>query len=126
MKDLTISATQSTPEVRTDSEQGILSMRGDSYPENTFELFGPVIQWVEDFLAGSARPLRLDLRLLYLNTSSVKVLMDILDMLEDAHQSGRDVSVAWFYDVRNERIAELAEEFKEDCSFPFDIVGEEP
>lgn len=123
MKDLTISATQSTPEVRTDSGRGVLSMQGDSYPENTFELFGPVLQWVEDFLGGTDRPLRLELRLLYLNTSSVKVLMDILDMLEDAHQAGRDVGVTWFYDPRNERIAELAEEFKEDCTFPFDIVA---
>lgn len=48
--------------------------------------------------------------------------MDIFDMLEDAHQAGRQVRVVWHYDERNERIAELAEEFKEDCTFDFAIT----
>jgi hypothetical protein len=97
-------------------------MRGDSYPENSFEFFGPVVSWIERFLAASEEPLRLELHLLYLNTSSVKTMMDIFDMLEDAHNGGRKVAVHWYYDSDNERIADLAEEFKEDCTFDFEIV----
>ena len=97
-------------------------MRGDSYPENTFEFFAPLTGWIRDYLKQPEKPLRLELHLLYLNTSSVKVMMDIFDMLEDAHAQGRDVSTKWYYDDDNERIAELAEEFKEDCSFPFQII----
>ena len=44
MTDLTIPGTASTPTIRTDSAQGVLFMSGDSYPENSFELFGPVIE----------------------------------------------------------------------------------
>ncbi len=123
MKDLTISATQSTPGVQADFERGLLQMQGDSYPENSFELFGPVIQWVEEFLRTQQRPLHMELELLYLNTSSVKAMMDILDLFEEAHGEGRTVTLQWSYDSRNERVAELAEEFKEDCSFPFHIVS---
>ena len=97
-------------------------MRGDSYPENSFEFFAPIITWVEEFLAAEKRPLALELYLLYLNTSSVKAMMDILDLLEDAHKDGRSVSVHWYYDPENDRIAELAEEFKEDCTFLFEVV----
>ncbi|MEI2415221.1 biofilm regulation phosphoprotein SiaC [Orrella sp. JC864] len=123
MKDLTISATQSTPGVQADFQRGLLQMQGDSYPENSFELFGPVIAWVDEFLRTQDRPLHLDLELLYLNTSSVKAMMDILDLLEEAHGQGRAVTLQWSYDSRNERVGELAEEFKEDCSFPFEIVS---
>lgn len=123
MKDLNIAATQSTPSIQSDSAAGSLVLRGDSYPENSFELFGPVIQWVDDYLAGTTEPLALTLELQYLNTSSVKAVMDIFDLLENAHASGRNVSVTWFYDARNERVGELAEEFKEDCTFPFDVAG---
>ena len=49
-------------------------------------------------------------------------MMDIFDLLEEAHDDGREVSTVWYYDEDNERIAELAEEFKEDCTFPFEIV----
>lgn len=125
MNDLAITATQSTPQVSARAETGVLEMRGDSYPENSFQFFSPVVAWIEEYLASSQQALNLELHLLYLNTSSVKVVMDILDMLEEAHAQGRSVSVSWFYDAENERIAELAEDFKEDCSFPFAIVLQE-
>lgn len=121
MKDFKIEGTQSIPEIFGDWEKGVLSISGDSYPENSFELFEPLLQWVEGFLNQSNCNLKLKLSLLYLNTSSVKIMMDIFDLLEVAHTQGKVVSVIWSYDEENERVAELAEDFKEDCSFPFDI-----
>lgn len=123
MNDILIAATQSSPGVHADTAAGVLHLSGDSYPENAFELFGPVIDWVERHLAGGDAPLRLELRLLYLNTSSIRAMIDIFDLLETAHGEGRAVSVRWFYDERNERVRELAEEFAEDCTFPFQILA---
>lgn len=120
--DLNIPGSQSTPTILSDWQAGLLTMQGDSYPENSFELFDRVIDWVEHFLSDEPRPLTLELELIYLNTSSVKAMMDIFDLLEEAHQRGRGVRVSWLYDARNERIAELAEEFREDCTFPFAII----
>jgi hypothetical protein len=125
VKNINVPASQSTPAIQADWQEGVLKMQGDSYPENAFELFGEIIQWVEDYLAHSADPLRVKLQLLYLNTSSIKAMMDIFDLLEDAHAKGCAVSVTWHYDKRNERLAELAEEFKEDCTFPFLITSHE-
>jgi len=121
MGDLRIDGTSSTPSIVCNSRMGLLEMRGDSYPENSFEFFTPVLAWVENFLCHCDQPLTVDLYLLYLNTSSVKAMMDIFDMLEESHRRGRAVSVNWYYDKENERVAELAAEFKEDCSFPFMI-----
>lgn len=121
MENINIPSTQSTPSIQTDFRNGVVEMRGDSYPENSFELFSPVLDWIDAYLRDDARPLRVDLHLLYLNTSSVKAMMDIFELLEQAHRAGRDVCVNWYYDEQNERVAELAEEFREDCSFPFDI-----
>lgn len=123
MNNLNLKSTQSTPSVYAVAEVGKLEMRGDSYPENSFEFFAPVITWIQDFLGQESAPFALELHLLYLNTSSVKAMMDIFDLLEDAHSQDRAVSVQWFYDQDNMRIAELAEEFKEDCTFPFEIIG---
>lgn len=119
-KNLVVIGTQSIPEITADWDAGLLTMKGDSYPENAFELFGPVINWVETFLT-TRRPLRLELYLIYLNTSSIRAIMDILDLLESAHKHGGNVALHWFYDYRNQRVAELAEEFREDYRFPFEI-----
>lgn len=122
MNQLSIPGTQSTPGIEGDWGRGVLFMEGDSYPENSHELFQPVFTWVERFLEEAGRPLTLELQLLYLNTSSVKAMMDIFDLLEEAHGAGKPVAVNWRYDPRNERVAELAEEFREDCSFAFSIL----
>ena len=124
MNDLNITGSQSTPAVAGDWSQGRLAMQGDSYPENSFEFFGPVIGWIERYLAESQAPLQLELRLVYMNTSSVKAMMDIFDLLEDAHGKGRAVAVDWYYDPRNERVLDLADEFREDCNFPFSIAAD--
>lgn len=126
MQTLHIASTTSSPEIVADWESGTLSMRGDSYPENAFDLYEPLLRWVQSYLRERGQALRVDLHLLYLNTSSIKVMMDLFDLLEEAWQRSQPVSVAWYYDARNERVGELAAEFREDCSFPFDILAERP
>lgn len=124
MNDLYIEGSHCTPTTVADWNSGMVRMAGDSCPENSFEAFGEVIAWIAHFLGASQRPLTLDLRITYMNTSSVNTMMDILDMLGEAHRSGRHVAVNWFCDARNERVAELAAAFREDCEFPFAIAAD--
>ena len=124
MQTLQREKSQSTPEVHADPQAGRLMMAGDSYPENSYEFFHEIVSWVENYLRETDQPLHLELRLAYLNTSSVRAMLDIFDLLEEAHQQGRDVTVNWYYDPRNERVVSLADEFKEDCSFTFNIAPE--
>lgn len=119
--DINTPQTPSTPAVHADWSQGLVTMTGESYPENPFEFFQPLVDWVNDFLETETRPLVLDLELIYMNTSSIRAMMDIFDRMEEAHLAGREVRVNWTYEPENERVGELAEEFKEDCTFPFAI-----
>ena len=114
-------ASTSSPAVNFDAKTGQLTMSGESYPENTFEFYAPVISWLKEFVAGTDVPVVLTLELAYLNTGSVKCLMDIFDVLEDAWQEGRQVSVIWRYHQKNTRALETAEEFSEDLTLPFQI-----
>lgn len=122
MNDLNIAQTPSTPLVRTSVGDGRVLMAGDSYPENPFEFFQPIIDWIDGYLENEKRPLHFELELVYLNTSSIRAMMDIFDRLQETHLAGRSVSVRWSYDPENERVGELAEEFREDCTFPFTIA----
>jgi hypothetical protein len=119
---LEIPATLSSPLVKADPEAGVLSLSGESYPENSFEFFRPVAEWVAAFLERDERALTLEIRLSYLNTSSIKCLIDLLDEMEEAHRAGRSIGLNWYYDAEDDRAMELAEEFKEDLTLPFNIV----
>ncbi len=121
MDHLLISATTSSPAISFNAETGVLQMTGESYPENTFEFYHPVIQWVKGYLEIATDNVVMQLEMPYLNTGSIKCLMDIFDLLEDAHENGQDVKVIWRYNSDNPRAQETAEEFSEDLTFPFVI-----
>lgn len=118
---LSIPPTASTPAVTASWDGGFLRMAGESYPENTYEIFDEIITWVESYLSDCEKPLRVELQLNYLNTSSIRAMIDIFDLLQAAFDGGRELSVEWSYDSRNPRSAEMGEEFKEDYTFAFHI-----
>jgi hypothetical protein len=119
---LFIPATESSPQVVGDVATGELALSGESYPENCFEFYRPILNWVAAYLAQDRGGLILEFRITYLNTSSIKALMDLLDDMEDAYGKGRPVEVRWYYDRENHRALDLAEEFKEDLTLPFNII----
>lgn len=121
IQDLFVVASNNTPLIEAKWLSGEVKLEGDSYPENSFDFFQPFINWLEAYLKENQQGLSFQVSLAYLNTSSVRVMVDLLDMLEDAFKTGHPVSLVWYYEAGNERVAELAEEFKEDCSFPFSI-----
>lgn len=126
IRDLSIEATQSSPQVEGSWQEGLLRMRGESYPENSYALYAQILAWLDGFLQDSDRPLLLDLELNYLNTSSVRAMIEVFDRLQQVADRGREVRVQWRYDIRNPRAAELGEEFMEDYSFAFAIQPIEP
>lgn len=115
---------KSTPEVSFDAASGVLRLTGESYPENSFEFYAPLLAWVQEFLDTSPPPVRLALQLSYINTGTVKCLLDIFDLLEEAGDGGHDVGILWYYDPANERALETGEEFAEDLKVPFELIGE--
>lgn len=122
MQNLTLDRTTSTPSVHFDAEKGRLVLTGESYPENSFDFFKPLLEWVTSFLSETEGSIKLEIGLTYMNTSSIKSMMDLLDLLEDAHAASREVTVTWFYDEDNDRALEMAEEFREEVTLPFFLV----
>ncbi len=120
---ITIEGTRSSPAVDCDPNKRVIHLSGESYPENTFDFYRPIIAWLDDILDEEAGlPVTLEIALSYLNTGSIKSMMDMLDRLYEAHGNGAEVSVIWRCDPDNERVVELAEELLEDVSLPYDIV----
>lgn len=123
MERLSIKAGISSPSVEFDAATGVLEIGGESYPENSFEFYSTLIRWLDQYLAETANAVQFNITLSYLNTSSTKYMIDILDRLEAAHAKGRSVNVRWYYDADNDRARDTIEEFKEDFSMPFAIIA---
>jgi hypothetical protein len=115
MDNLQFDATQYTPKISLDAAAGTISMVGKSYPENTFEFYAPIVEWVETYLADDANSrLRVDMEIVYFNSSSSKLFFDLFDSFEEAVNAGKQIEVNWIYDADNESAEEAGEDFRED------------
>lgn len=124
MQSLYIEKTKSTPEVQFDIQSYKLRIEGQSYPENAFKFYEPIFNWLDNHLRQIEQEVVLEMyfHMPYINTSSSKCVMMLLERLENAYQEGQKIMVRWYYDVENETALECAEEFKEDVTVPFEIT----
>ncbi len=115
MQNLAIPATARTPAIDFDFGKNHLKVSGESYPEDVTEFYRPVFSALDAYLAtpgfGSCR---FDFELIYINSSSAKAIMMLMDRLDAAAAKGASVDVYWFYDAEDDTMQELGEEFGED------------
>jgi len=110
-----IAATTRTPAVTFDFTQHHLKIKGESYPEDVTEFYGPVFTALDNYLSKLGKgSCRFDFELIYLNSSSAKAVMMLMDKLEAAAKKGASVEVYWYYDKEDDTMQELGEEFGED------------
>jgi hypothetical protein len=114
MENLTFEETKYTPSIKLDADKGLIELRGKSYPENTFEFYKPVLNWVEEYFETSAKDLTtVNMEIIYFNSSSSKLFFDFFDILDEAKDE-HDIVVNWIYDEENESAEEAGEDFIED------------
>lgn len=122
MKRLQIEKTKYTVKVDFNPETGELEIEGASYPENASDFYQPIFDWIREYAAAGAKEVVLNLRLNYLNTSSTKCMLDIIDILEEYHRAGGAVNVNWYYAEDDEDILETGQEFAEDTEVPIILI----
>jgi hypothetical protein len=115
MDNLYIAATATSPEVNFQVDQNLLSLSGESYPENAAAFYTPLIEKLRAYLASCADTVvTANVTLTYFNSSSTKILFTIFDALNQAASSGNRVLVNWYRDEEDETIREFGEELQID------------
>lgn len=114
MENLFIEKTKYTPMISFDIKTGIVEIEGKSYPENSFEFYKPLIESIELFFKDTEnKEFILNMNVLYFNSSTSKVFFDLFDFL-DENTSKNNIKVNWYYDEKNDSMAEVGEDYKED------------
>ena len=117
MNNLFIAATKTSPEIDFRFDENVLSIKGESYPENAAAFFSPIIENIRLYLVvRSAREITVNVALTYFNSSSTKMLFSMFDALDQAGQAGVRVLLNWYRDEEDDTIAEFGEELKADFS----------
>ena len=126
MENFVVKPTKYTPAVNFDARHNVLELRGESYPENTAEFYTPCFDWLKEYLAQlTDQKVTVNIELIYFNSSSSKVLMDLFDNL-DASDTRDHITVNWIYDKDDEDNLEYGTEFQEDLEHvAFNLVEKE-
>ncbi len=126
MQSLIIKGTEYSPEITFKPDTGTFQISGESRPEDAGKLYGTVLRWLEEYLAGiksnNPNPLRFEFSLLYFNTVSAKYILEIMRLLYLSHSDGKKVQIVWHYKERDEDIKESGEEFERLVNLPFEFV----
>lgn len=117
MENLVRHPTESSPKIFFDCATHVLEIRGNSYLENIQEFYTPILSWFNAYLSGlkPTDKLRVDIELVYFNSSSSRVLVEFFENLNDkTFHEGLMVDVNWFYEREDDDMREFGQEFQDD------------
>jgi SiaC family regulatory phosphoprotein len=125
MSNINIPATDKSPEVILNTD-GLISIKGKAIPDNAFQFFLPVMDWVDKYCTKPAEHTKIELALEYYNTSSSKVLISILKSLDNIHKSGASkIEAKWFFETDDDDMEESGQDFQRMVSIPISLISVE-
>lgn len=111
-----------TPSISFNERDSSLFISGTSMPDDTKLFYTPVLDWMDHFLEQDQTDLKLNLifKLDYFNTSSSKMIYELLAKVEKKKNKFKSLKIIWYYDVVNEAMLESGKHFEELVSLPFE------
>lgn len=111
--------TQDTPDVILDRDKNKFYFAGRSLSENPVEFYLPLVRWFDQYLEQPVEKTVVEFQFEYYNSSSARILANILGKLENLHKSGSRVEIHWYYKVNDKDMLESGQRYAEAFALPF-------
>jgi hypothetical protein len=124
MKNIEINRSPSNPyypSVSFNFEKGVCEISGESYMEEAYKFYLPLINWIKEFIEQEKRKLVLNIKLIYFNTSTTKCLLDIFEILKKHQQEDGNAEINWFYDKDDPDMVEEVKDFEREADVNINI-----
>jgi len=128
MNSLKIESTAITPEVNFDIDNNTLTLLKVSKPENAIEFYRPLFDFIDRFEKNVVKPKQVDhitieFKFDYFNTSSAKVIHQLLTKFKKISQMGIKIDVNWYYPDDDEDMLEDGQMISEAQGMPFNYIS---
>ncbi len=123
MNALLIEEKISTPKVVLDKDKGLFEISGHSLPEDVLDFYTPIIKWIEEYLKQPNKQTQFHFRLIYFNSSSSKIILDLLNILNEAALKGIEIEIFWHYLEMDEDMLATGKEFNKILNMPFHYLS---
>ncbi len=125
MKALSIAPTKFTPKIVFDPSNNVFLISGFSLPEDVSKFYTPVLEWLDNYsknIDKGTHQIHLTLRLIYYNSGSFKVIINILHKIAQLKKRGADLIIDWYFDKDDTHLKEIGEELSDLVELPFNYI----
>jgi hypothetical protein len=125
MQDLVIEAKDSKyliPQVNFSAATGTCWLAGESYLGNTYEFYRQLQNWLETYTQTIRKSIIFNIKLIYMNTSSQRALLDLFAVLKLYQTQGGQVVLNWYYLKDDEDQIAEAEDFARDIELAINLI----
>ena len=123
MENIIREKTHFTPRMSFNADTGVFEMSGRSMPEVAMNIYKPVMEWLDEYIANPQKETKIIFKLIFFNTSSSKYIMEMLKKLESLHKKGYSVKAVWY--CEDDDIFELAKDYQMLVKIPMEILQTE-
>ena len=120
MTDLRIDPEYDSPSVFLSKDKAKFEIGGKSMPADVTKFYGPVLAWMKEYKKDPLDKTLLDFKLLYFNTASSKLILDILMIMEEIQEMGKEVLVRWHSLKDDDDMVEAGEEYADMTDLTFE------
>ena len=113
MNNINITETEYTPSIILNTQEGLIEIKGNSLPENTFNFYQELMNETKNYFNNPKEITTVNMEIIYFNSSSSKLFFDFFDLLEENHENHK-IIINWIYHEENESMEEAGEDYKED------------
>ena len=108
------------PVIDFNSTTGVCEILGESYMEETYKFYEPVIEWLQDYTL-EKNPIVLNIKLTYFNTSTSRFLLKMLDVLKKYIEHGGSAQINWYYKEDDPDILTEINDFMDDSGVTINV-----
>jgi hypothetical protein len=123
MEVIKIIGTDDTPSVTLDAQNEIFEISGRSLPEDVAAFYEPILDWLDRYAEEPNDKTVFNFKLVYFNTASSKLILDILLKLEEMHEDDKEILIRWHFPEDDEDMEEAGEEYADIVEVPFEQVS---
>jgi hypothetical protein len=103
--------TSKTPLVILNPEDGIITLEGRSILEDTISFYDPILSWLAEYVIKPKETTTLNISFDYFNSTSARILLIILQTIQQVRKHGNNLVINWYFDENDENIRESGTDF---------------
>ena len=109
------------PVVDFNYNTGICEISGESYMEDSYVFYESLLNWFKDYF-DEKRPITFNIKLIYFNTSSSRLILELLDLVKAYIDNGGKAEINWFYKKKDPDMKREISDFKDETNLEINIL----